>query len=57
MPALKKELEEEGYPFLSLDGDCVDSRNYMPGQFATRIEGFLEMLRGRQLKTTGASCE
>ena len=47
VPTLKRELEKEGYPFLSLDGDCMDSRNYMPGQFATRIEGFLEMLRGR----------
>ena len=54
---MKKELEKEGYPFLSLDGDYVDSRNYMPGQFATRIEGFLEMLGARQLKTTGASYE
>ncbi len=51
VPTLKRELEKEGYPFLSLDGDCVDSRNYMPGQFATRLEGFLEMLRGR----TGSS--
>jgi benzoyl-CoA reductase/2-hydroxyglutaryl-CoA dehydratase subunit BcrC/BadD/HgdB len=47
VPTLKRELEREGYPFLNLDGDCVDSRNYMPGQFATRIEGFLEILRGR----------
>ncbi|HHT9110868.1 MAG TPA: 2-hydroxyacyl-CoA dehydratase subunit D [Candidatus Brocadiaceae bacterium] len=47
VPTLKRELNKMGYPFLSLDGDCVDDHNYMPGQFATRIEGFLEMLRGR----------
>ena len=51
MPALKKELEAEGYPFLSLDGDCVDGRNYTPGQFATRIESFLEMLRGKAVNS------
>ncbi len=47
VPTLKRELNKMGYPFLSLDGDCVDDHNYMPGQFATRVEGFLEMLRGR----------
>lgn len=48
VPALKRELNKIGYPLLSLDGDCVDDHNYMPGQFSTRIEGFLEMLRGRK---------
>ncbi|HHT9130620.1 MAG TPA: 2-hydroxyacyl-CoA dehydratase subunit D, partial [Candidatus Brocadiaceae bacterium] len=48
VPTLKKELSKIGYPLLSLDGDCVDDHNYMPGQFSTRIEGFLEMLRGRK---------
>ncbi|MCF6157033.1 MAG: 2-hydroxyacyl-CoA dehydratase [wastewater metagenome] len=53
VPTLKRELNKAGYPLLSLDGDCVDDHNYMPGQFATRIEGFLEMLHGR--KTTRIS--
>lgn len=48
VPTLKRELNKIGYPFLSLDGDCVDDHNYMPGQFSTRIEGFLEMLRRRK---------
>lgn len=48
VPTLKRELNKIGYPLLSLDGDCVDDHNYMPGQFSTRIEGFLEMLRGRK---------
>lgn len=48
VPTLKRELNKAGYPLLSLDGDCVDDHNYMPGQFSTRIEGFLEMIRGRK---------
>jgi benzoyl-CoA reductase/2-hydroxyglutaryl-CoA dehydratase subunit BcrC/BadD/HgdB len=51
VPALKREFNKIGYPLLSLDGDCVDDHNYMPGQFSTRIEGFLEMLRGRKAAT------
>jgi benzoyl-CoA reductase/2-hydroxyglutaryl-CoA dehydratase subunit BcrC/BadD/HgdB len=42
---LRTALGREGIPFLNLDGDCIDPRNYMEGQTATRIEGFLEMLR------------
>ena len=48
IPTIKKELNEEGFPLLSLDGDCVDDGNYMSGQIATRIEGFLEMLGARK---------
>lgn len=51
VPTIKKELNKIGYPFLSLDGDCVDDKNYMPGQFSTRIEGFLEMIRGKKAST------
>lgn len=51
VPTLKRELNKIGCPLLSLDGDCVDDHNYMPGQFSTRIEGFLEMLRGRKAST------
>lgn len=52
VPTLKRELNKIGYPLLSLDGDCVDDHNYMPGQFSTRIEGFLEMIRGRKAAST-----
>jgi len=48
IPTVKKELNNIGYPFLNLDGDCIDENNYMPGQFSTRIEGFLEMLRSKK---------
>lgn len=41
---IREELQKEGLPFLVLDGDCVDSRNYASGQLQTRIDGFLEML-------------
>src|SRR3989304_4977782 len=51
VPMLKRELNKIGYSLLSLDGDCVDDHNYMPGQFSTRIEGFLEMIRGRKATT------
>ncbi|MBI2559672.1 MAG: 2-hydroxyacyl-CoA dehydratase [Planctomycetes bacterium] len=47
VPTIKRELNREGFPLLSLDGDCIDDNNYMPGQFSTRIEGFLEMLCNR----------
>lgn len=47
VPTIKRELNREGFPLLSLDGDCVDDSNYMPGQFSTRMEGFLEMLYNR----------
>jgi len=48
VPTIKREFNKTGYPFLSLDGDCIDDNNYMPGQFSTRIEGFLEMIRNRK---------
>ncbi|MDR4496670.1 MAG: 2-hydroxyacyl-CoA dehydratase family protein [Candidatus Scalindua sp.] len=48
IPTIKKEMNREGYPLLNLDGDCVDDSNYMSGQIATRIEGFLEMLGARK---------
>jgi len=48
IPTVKKELNKEGYPLLNLDGDCVDDGNYMSGQVATRIEGFLEMLGAKK---------
>jgi benzoyl-CoA reductase/2-hydroxyglutaryl-CoA dehydratase subunit BcrC/BadD/HgdB len=41
---IRDSLQKEGLPFLVLDGDCIDNRNYAPGQVQTRIDGFLEML-------------
>ena len=42
---LRAALGEAGIPFLNLDGDCIDPRNFMEGQTVTRVESFLEMLR------------
>ncbi|HBY03351.1 MAG: 2-hydroxyglutaryl-CoA dehydratase D-component [Desulfotomaculum sp. 46_296] len=41
---LREALNREGIPFLNLEGDCIDSRNFMEGQSMTRVESFLEML-------------
>ena len=41
---IKEEISRMGTPFLSLDGDCVDNRNYPEGQYRTQIEGFFETL-------------
>lgn len=48
IPTLKKELVKIGCPLLNLDGDCVDDSNYMSGQVATRVEGFIEMMNNRK---------
>lgn len=37
-------------PFLELDGDCIDSRNYAPGQTRTRLQGFVELMEKRKSK-------
>ncbi len=41
---IKDALAKKGIPFLVLDGDCLDSRNYSEAQTRTRFEGFLEIL-------------
>ncbi len=41
---LREALNSKGIPFLNLEGDCIDSRNFMEGQSMTRVESFLEML-------------
>ncbi|MEW6425522.1 MAG: 2-hydroxyacyl-CoA dehydratase family protein [Bacillota bacterium] len=41
---LRDALGKAGVPFLNLDGDCIDPRNFMEGQTVTRVESFLEML-------------
>jgi len=45
---IERELEREGVPVLNLEVDCVDSRNFSPGQLNTRMEAFLEMLESRR---------
>lgn len=41
-------LKEVGVPVLNLEVDCVDTRNYAPGQMHTRIAAFIEMLENRE---------
>ncbi len=41
---LVRGLREAGIPSLSLEVDCVDERNWSPGQIRTRVDAFLEML-------------
>lgn len=40
-------LKEIGVPVLNLEVDCVDQRNFAPGQLKTRLEAFAEMLANR----------
>jgi benzoyl-CoA reductase/2-hydroxyglutaryl-CoA dehydratase subunit BcrC/BadD/HgdB len=43
-------LKEIGVPVLNLEVDCIDERNFAPGQVRTRIEAFMEMLLSRKAK-------
>ncbi len=40
----KSAFQDIGVPFINLDVDCVDERNYTRGQVLTRLEAFMEML-------------
>ncbi len=43
-------LKAAGIPVLNLDVDCVDKRNFAPGQIKTRLEAFIEMLgQGKEI--------
>jgi benzoyl-CoA reductase/2-hydroxyglutaryl-CoA dehydratase subunit BcrC/BadD/HgdB len=44
---IRDTVNEYGIPFLDLDGDLVDSRNYSEAQYRTRLEGFMEIMEGR----------
>jgi benzoyl-CoA reductase/2-hydroxyglutaryl-CoA dehydratase subunit BcrC/BadD/HgdB len=44
---IRDAVVEFGIPFLELDGDLVDPRNYAEGQYRTRLEGFMEVMEGR----------
>lgn len=41
---VKEALQGIGVPVLTIDGDCVDEREYQEGQLSTRLEAFLESL-------------
>lgn len=45
---LRQEAQRAGFPFLELDGDCVDPRNGREEQARTRLEAFLESLPERR---------
>lgn len=46
---IQRALEEElGIPSVIIDGDHMDERNFSLAQFQTRIEAFMEMLKGRK---------
>ena len=42
---MKESLQEIGVPFINLDVDCIDDRNYFEGQLITRLQSFMEMLQ------------
>jgi len=43
---IRDAVQEYGIPFLEIDGDLVDPRNYAEGQIRTRVEGFMEVMEG-----------
>lgn len=45
---LKDALQEAGWPFLNLDGDCLDGRSETSGRMLTRLQAFLELLEQRK---------
>lgn len=45
---LRNYFTDQGIPFLVLNGDCADPSNYAEGQTKTRIQAFLEILRGNR---------
>ena len=45
---IKDALQEEGWPVLVLEGDCMDGRNEACGGMLTRMQAFLEILQERK---------
>jgi benzoyl-CoA reductase/2-hydroxyglutaryl-CoA dehydratase subunit BcrC/BadD/HgdB len=43
----KEAYGDLGIPWLNLDVDCADERNYSKGQIITRLEAFMEILESR----------
>jgi predicted CoA-substrate-specific enzyme activase len=48
-------LRHMDVPFLDLDGDGIDNRNYAKGATLTRIQGFLELMEKRKAVTPAAA--
>lgn len=46
---LKSSLEKERIPFLEIDGDCIDPRDYSSQQLKTRVYAFIEMMASMKL--------
>jgi benzoyl-CoA reductase/2-hydroxyglutaryl-CoA dehydratase subunit BcrC/BadD/HgdB len=46
---IKTALQDEGWPVLVLDGDCIDGRNEACGGMLTRMQAFLEILQERKM--------
>jgi benzoyl-CoA reductase/2-hydroxyglutaryl-CoA dehydratase subunit BcrC/BadD/HgdB len=40
-------LRAKGLPVLNLEGDMTDERNYSPGQTASSLDSFLEIINER----------
>ncbi|NFA58997.1 2-hydroxyacyl-CoA dehydratase family protein [Clostridium sporogenes] len=45
---LKKLMDKNNIPYLSIDGDGVDRRNSHDGQLRTRLEAFFEILKNNE---------
>jgi benzoyl-CoA reductase/2-hydroxyglutaryl-CoA dehydratase subunit BcrC/BadD/HgdB len=45
---IKDALQEEGWPVLVLEGDCIDGRDDTGGSMLTRLQAFLEVLEERK---------
>jgi len=41
-------MRQVGVPVLNLEVDCIDPRNFAPGQLVTRIEAFVELIEDRR---------
>lgn len=48
MDMFKNNFQKNNIPFLNIDGDLIDSRNYHEGQMRTRLQAFIELLAGRK---------
>jgi benzoyl-CoA reductase/2-hydroxyglutaryl-CoA dehydratase subunit BcrC/BadD/HgdB len=47
---VERGLREVGVPTLNLEVDCVDPRNFAPGQLTTRLEAFIELIHARRAR-------
>jgi benzoyl-CoA reductase/2-hydroxyglutaryl-CoA dehydratase subunit BcrC/BadD/HgdB len=54
---IEQGLVEIGVPVLNLEVDCIDERNFTPGQLRTRLEAFVEMIAERRDDQTSAGVD